>query len=260
MKVEEGTARIGKFQVEYSGYSDTGRLRSINEDDFLLLPDKGVFCLADGLGGLERGEVASVAALKSIRTILAAENQRQGFLFRKKTCSLQHMINHANSTVYNKRKELQLNTATTMLIVQFREYGFEVAHVGDSRAYIWNGIALTRCTRDHSLVEELFRTNGFTEQQLLEHPQRHVITRAVGAGKEVKAKVQSFDIKSGNLVLLCSDGLTTMLTHSEIESILQTYHGDIIRAGRVLIRAANNAGGRDNITVILLHVTAADSH
>jgi protein phosphatase len=260
MKVEEGKARIGGLQVEYAGYSDTGRLRSINEDDFLLLPDKGIFCLADGLGGLERGEVASVAALKSIKTLLASEISLQGFLLGKRNCSLQHMISHANSKVYQKRKELQLNTATTMLIVQFLDYGFEVAHVGDSRAYMWDGISLTRCTRDHSLVEELFRTNRFSEEQLLEHPQRHVITRAVGAGKEVKANIQSFDIKSGNLLLLCSDGLTTMLTHSEIESILQTYHGDIVRAGRVLIRAANNAGGRDNITVILLHITAADSH
>ncbi len=260
MKVEEGSARIGGFQVEYAGYSDIGRLRSINEDDFLLLPDQGVFCLADGLGGLERGEVASVAALKSIETLLGPKDRPGGVLFRKKKCSLQQMINHANSSVYKRREELHLNTATTMVIVQLLDYGFEVAHVGDSRAYIWDGASLLRCTRDHSLVEELYRASGFSEEQLLQHPQRHVITRAVGAGREVKANLQRFDIKIGNLLLLCSDGLTTMLNHAEIESILRIYHGDIVQAGRVLIRAANNAGGRDNITVVLLHIAAADCH
>ncbi|MBW2328601.1 MAG: serine/threonine-protein phosphatase, partial [Deltaproteobacteria bacterium] len=181
MKSEEGHALIGGFQVEYAGYSDTGRVRSINEDDFLLLPEKGVFCLADGLGGLEKGEVASVIALESIRTLLSAAG-RHGFLsFSNKNFSLQQMIHHANTIVYEKRQKLKLNTATTMVIVQIHDHTAEVGHVGDSRAYRWDGNSLLHCTRDHSLVEELYRKEGLSEEQLLNHPQRHIITRAVGA-------------------------------------------------------------------------------
>ena len=260
MKSEEGHARIGGFQIEYAGFSDTGRVRSINEDDFLLLPEKGVFCLADGLGGLEKGEVASVIALESIRTLLSAAG-RHGFLsFSKKNFSPQQMIHHANTIVYEKRQKLKLNTATTMVIVQIHDHIVEVGHVGDSRAYRWDGNSLLHCTRDHSLVEELFRKEGLSEEQLLNHPQRHIITRAVGAGKEVKANIQGLDIQGGNLVMLCSDGLTTMLAHDEIESILRRYHPDVNQAGRALITAANEAGGRDNISVVLLHIAEGSYH
>ncbi len=260
MKSEEGRALVSGFQVEYAGYSDTGQVRSINEDDFLLLPQKGVFCLADGLGGLEKGEVASVIALESIRTLLSAAG-RHGFLsFTKKNFSLQQMISHANTIVYEKRQKLKLNTATTMVIVQIHDHTVEVGHVGDSRAYRWDGNSLLRCTRDHSLVEELFRKEGLSEEQLLNHPQRHIITRAVGAGTEVKANIQGLDIQDGNLVLLCSDGLTTMLANDEIESILRRHHPDVNRTGRALITAANKAGGRDNITVVLLRIAEGSYH
>ncbi|MEA2116761.1 MAG: protein phosphatase 2C domain-containing protein [Thermodesulfobacteriota bacterium] len=254
MKSEEGRALVGGFQVEYAGYSDTGRVRSINEDDFLLLPQKGVFCLADGLGGLERGEVASVIALESIQSLLSAAG-RHGFLSFSKNFSLQQMISHANTSVYEKRQKLKLNTATTMIIAQIHDHTVEVGHVGDSRAYQWDGNSLLRCTRDHSLVEELFRNKGLSEEQLLNHPQRHIITRAVGAGTEVKANIQGLDIQDGNLVLLCSDGLTTMLANDEMESILRRHHPDVNRTGQALITAANKAGGRDNITVVLLRIT-----
>ncbi len=254
MKAEEGITRICEHQVEYAGYSDIGRLRSINEDDFLLLPDQGIFCLADGLGGLEQGEIASVLALQSIKTLLEPEKHPLHFLFRKKTCSLRQMISHANDSVYKKRQKLRLNTATTMVIVRLLNHGVEIAHVGDSRVYQWDGCSLIQRTRDHSLIEEVYSRQGLSEKQLHNHPQRHVITRAVGAKTEVMPNIQRLEINNGDLLLLCSDGLTSMLSHEQIEDILHVHHTDVIHAGRALITAANNAGGRDNITVILLHI------
>lgn len=260
MKAEEGRTRIGMFQVEYAGYSDIGRQRLINEDDFLLLPEKGMFCLADGLGALEKGQAASAIALKSIRDLLSATAHSHFFVFRKNNCSLQQVISHANSCVYEKRRKLKLNTATTMVIVQIGEHSAQIAHVGDSRVYRWNGNALLRCTEDHSLVEELYRKVGLSEEQLNNHPQRHVITRAVGAEAEVKVHVQSIEVQGGDILLLCSDGLTTMLGDRELERILRRYQGNIIRAGRSLVTAANDAGGQDNITVVLLAIAETEYH
>lgn len=256
MKTEEGSVQIGGFQVKYAGYSDVGRLRSTNEDDFLLLPDQGVFCLADGLGGLDNGEVASVIALQSIKALLSPPDQSLLSLFRKKNCSLRQMIRYANHSVYEKRQELKLNTATTLVIVQIQDQSVGVAHVGDSRMYRWDGHSLILCTRDHSLVEELYRKGeGLSEEQLYNHPQRHIITRAVGAETVVKPNIQGVEVQGGDLLLLCSDGLTVMLSHREMESIVSRHHADVIRMGRALIKAANDAGGRDNITVVLLGIS-----
>ncbi len=261
MKTEEGRVRIGAFQVQYAGYSDIGRLRSTNEDDFLLLPDHGVFCLADGLGGLANGEAASVTALKSIKTLLSPPDLSRFSLFGQRTCSLQRMIHYANRSVYEKRQKLQSNTATTLVIVQIREHRVEVAHVGDSRMYRWDGDSLIRCTRDHSLVEELYQGNkGISEEQLYGHPQRHIITRAVGAGAAVKPNIQGVEAQGGDILLLCSDGLTTMLNHGEMESIVRRHHANVMRIGRSLIGAANDSGGRDNITVVLLGMGAGETH
>ena len=257
MKSKDGCVLVGGYLVTYAGYSDAGRLRSINEDDFLLLPEKGIFCLADGLGGLDRGEVASVTALESIRTLLSTSGRARVLSFPKKNATMQQMIRHANSTVYKKRQQLKLNTATTMVIVHIRNHTIEIGHVGDSRAYLWDGNSLLLCTKDHSLVEELHWKTAITKEQLLQHPQQHIITRAVGAEREVDADIQELDIQDGNLVLLCSDGLTTMVAHAEIESILSSHYPDVEQAGQALVAAANDAGGRDNVTVVLLHLVEA---
>jgi protein phosphatase len=258
MRIEEGHAQFGDFRVEYAGYSDTGRTRSINEDNFLLLPDKGVFCLTDGLGGEEKGEVASTIALESIKTLISSPGRSVFFPFGKKPFSLQQMIRHANNSVYEKRRALRLNTATTIVMVQLHAYGIEVANVGDSRMYQWTGQSLIQCTRDHSLIEELYQNNTLSREQADNHPQRHIITRALGAKSDIQAYIRKIDLRRGNLILLCSDGLTTMLTHPELESIFRRYHADVKQTGRALIAAANDAGGRDNITVILLHMAATD--
>jgi len=260
MKAEEGQAQIDEFLVEYAGYSDTGRMRGINEDGFLLLPDKGVFCLTDGLGGEEHGELASAIALESIKTLISSPGRPSFFPFRKKTCSLRQIIHHANNSVYEKRRALRLNTATTIVMLQLNANGIEVANVGDSRMYQWNGQSLIQCTRDHSLIEELCRDNILSNEQADNHPQRHIITRALGAKSDIQASIRKIDIRNGDLILLCSDGLTTMLAHREIEAIFSRYHTDIKRIGRALISAANNAGGRDNITVILLNLNANNHH
>ena len=260
MKTEEGTTRIGNFFVKYAGCSDQGRVRSYNEDDFLLLPDKGIFCLTDGVGGGRDGKTASTITLESIRSAALSSRPLRLFSFADTTCTLTGMLRRANTKVYNQRKILRSNAATTIVMVRFLENSLEVAHVGDSRMYHWNGQSLIKCTRDHSLVEQLYRDNLLSEKERDNHPQRHVITRAIGACRDLKAQVQQIDIQGGDGIMLCSDGLTTMLTHEKMQTFFRKKTTNILHLTRLLINAANEAGGRDNITVVLLHITDDACH
>ena len=260
MKIEEGTTRIGTLFVRYAGCSDRGRMRSHNEDDFLLLPDNGVFCLTDGVGGGRDGKTAATIALESIRSSVLSSRPLRLFSFGKNTCSLTGMLRRANTRVYNQRKMQRSNAATTIVMVRLLENSLEVAHVGDSRMYHWNGQSLIQCTRDHSLVEQLYRDNLLSEQERDNHPQRHVITQAIGACHDLNAQVRRIDIRSGDEIMLCSDGLTTMLTHEKMQMLFRRKADNISHLTRSLIDAANEAGGRDNITVVLLHITESTCH
>ncbi|HHB77073.1 MAG TPA: serine/threonine-protein phosphatase [Desulfobulbus sp.] len=259
MKTEEGTTRIGNFFVGYAGCSDPGKVRSHNEDDFLLLPDKGIFCLTDGVGGNQGGKTASTIALESVKSAVCAHSPLSLFT-GKKNISLDKILHRANVEVYNRRKMLRSNAATTIVMIRFLENSLEVAHVGDSRMYHWNGQSLIQRTRDHSLVEQLYRDNLLSKKERDNHPQRHVITRAIGACHDLKAQIQQIDIQSGDGIMLCSDGLTTMLPHEKMQRFFRKKATDVSHLSRLLIDAANKAGGRDNITVILLHITDDAGH
>ena len=250
MRIEEGHAQFGDFRVEYAGYSDTGRTRSINEDNFLLLPDKGVFCLTDGLGGEEQGKVASTIALESIKTLISSPGRPVFFPFRKKPFSLQQMIRHANNSVYEKRRALRLNTATTIVMVQLHAYGIEVANVGDSRMYQWTGQSLIQCTRDHSLIEELYQNNTLSREQADNHPQRHIITRALGAKSDIQAYIRKIDLRRGNLILLCSDGLWDMVYPGERLAAYLASEATPHQLCRRLVDAANEAGGEVEVQIV----------
>lgn len=260
MKAETGQTKIGKFYVRYAGFSDRGRLRNNNEDDFLLLPENGIFCLTDGVGGREDGKTASTLALESIKDVVLSDNLPDVVPLKNNNHALLRMLLHANATVYDYRKVQRSTAATTIVMVRFHEDGIEVGHVGDSRMYRWAGQSLTQCTRDHSLVEQLYQDNLLDKEEIDHHPQRHVITRAIGARRDLQAHIQQISLCCGDIIILCSDGLTTMLTHQDIQMILIKEAADIARAGRALIAAANKAGGRDNITVVLLQLTDSACH
>jgi protein phosphatase len=229
---------------QYAG-TDTGRQRRANEDS--LLARSPLFVVADGMGGAQAGEVASRIAVESFRHGLDDASQPEAAL---ETLALAansriHELSHSNA------EHAGMGTTLTAVYVGDREVA--IAHVGDSRAYCLREGELLRLTDDHSLVDELMRQGRLTPEEAVEHPQRSVITRALGPEGTVEVDTRSFRARPGDVYLLCSDGLTTMLSEEEIADVLRS-HPRLRDAGEALIAAANEAGGRDNITVVLLRL------
>ena len=229
--------------------TDTGRQRSANEDSvFVRAP---LFVIADGMGGARAGEVASKTVVDAFdRPLPEAPPERV----------LKETIEGANRTVYSlARKDSNLSgmgTTTTAAILDERSDEVAIGHVGDSRAYRLRRGKLERLTRDHSLVEEMRRKGQLTEAQAEDHPQRSIITRSVGPEPEVEVDLQTVPAQAGDIFLLCSDGLTTMLDDEHIELLL-TRATSMPNAVRALVDEANRAGGRDNISVIAFKVVDA---
>ncbi|HUB75523.1 MAG TPA: Stp1/IreP family PP2C-type Ser/Thr phosphatase, partial [Solirubrobacteraceae bacterium] len=233
--------------AEQFASSDTGRQRRANEDAFL---DRApLFVIADGMGGAQAGEVASRIAIEEFADGLAVDEESDP------AERLAGRAAAANAEIYAQaqhRAELAgMGTTLTAAYVGPREVS--LAHVGDSRAYRFHGGRLERLTHDHSLVEELIRQGQLTEEEAEEHPQRSIITRALGPEPAVDVDMITLDGADGDVFLLCSDGLTSMVPEADVERILAE-NPKLAAAGRRLIGAANSAGGRDNITVILFRL------
>jgi PPM family protein phosphatase len=238
--------------AEQYAVTDTGRQRRANEDS--LLARSPLFVVADGMGGAQAGEVASRIAVESFQPGLQDDAEPEHALARlaRSANARIHELSHANVE--------QAGMGTTLTAVYVGAEEVAIAHVGDSRAYCLRDSELLRLTDDHSLVDELMRQGRLTPEEAVEHPQRSVITRALGPEGDVEVDTRSFGARAGDVYLLCSDGLTTMLAEEEILALLLA-NRDLHDAGEALIAAANEAGGRDNITVVLLRledVAAAD--
>src|ERR1035437_694035 len=212
-----------------------------------LLPRPPLFVVADGMGGAQAGEVASRIAVESFQAGLPddSEPELQLSALAQAANARIHELSHANAE--------QAGMGTTLTAVYVGEEEVAIAHVGDSRAYCLRDGGLLQLTDDHSLVDELLRQGRLTPEESVEHPQRSVITRALGPEGTVEVDTRSFRARAGDVYLLCSDGLTTMLAETEIEALLQA-NPSLRDAGEALIGAANVAGGRDNITVVLLRL------
>ncbi|MGI9184555.1 MAG: Stp1/IreP family PP2C-type Ser/Thr phosphatase [Solirubrobacteraceae bacterium] len=222
--------------------TDTGRQRRDNEDNaFARAP---LFVIADGMGGAQAGEVASKLAVDAFQ----GELPRTGSTEERLAVRAQD----ANRQIYemSRTEHERAGMGTTLTAVYVEDADLAVAHVGDSRAYLFRHGELGRLTQDHTLVEELVRRGKLTEEQAAEHPQRSIITRALGVDPEVEVDTRTYAGRAGDVVLLCSDGLTSMISEDEIVAILDGEPA-LDRAAERLIAAANEAGGRDNITVIL---------
>lgn len=222
--------------------TDTGRQRNANEDS--LFTKAPLFVVADGMGGAQAGEVASKAAVESFPQDLPAAPPEQ---------VLEQTIAGANRTIHElARKDPSLagmGTTTTAAIVDLEAEEVAIGHVGDSRAYRFRNGKFEQLTRDHSLVEEMRRKGQLTDEQAEDHPQRSIITRALGPEPEVQVDLQTVPAQAGDVFLICSDGLTTMLDDETIARILSRATS-LDAAVRALVDEANRAGGRDNITVV----------
>jgi protein phosphatase len=225
-----------------------GRQRRGNEDSsYAHAP---VFVVADGMGGAQAGEVASQMVVESFVEGLPDEGTPEE--------RLSVVVQRANKGIH-ERSHSEAESAgmgTTVTAAYLDEDSVALAHVGDSRAYLLRDGELLRLTEDHSLVEELLRGGKLTEEEALEHPQRSVITRALGIEPIVEIDTWTYPLRPGDVVLLCSDGLTSMISEQQVQEVL-VEAPDLDTAADRLIDAANEAGGRDNITVVLFRVEAA---
>jgi serine/threonine protein phosphatase PrpC len=234
--------------AEHFHASDLGRQRQGNEDSYFVRAP--LFVVADGMGGAQAGEVASEMAVESFD---------RGLPDGSPADALVQVIEEANRRIHERsRAESQrAGMGTTVTAAYVGEREVTIAHVGDSRAYVLRGGTLERLTHDHSLVGELVARGKLTEEQAETHPQRSVITRALGPEPDVQVDVQVYRARAGDVFMVCSDGLTSMVPEARVREILERA-ASLERAGRELIAAANDAGGRDNITVILFRLEEVD--
>jgi serine/threonine protein phosphatase PrpC len=236
--------------AEYFHATDLGRQRTGNEDShFARAP---LFVVADGMGGAQAGEVASQEATATFDGGLPDGDAGK---------VLERLIHEANERIHRMSQERTehagMGTTLTAAYVTADDQ-VVVAHVGDSRCYLYRGGELSRLTNDHTLVEELVRRGKLTPEQAEVHPQRSVITRALGPYPQIEVDVDAIDAKDGDVFLLCSDGLTSMVPETRVRAALEIREASLEQLGRGLIEAANTAGGRDNITVILFRLESTD--
>lgn len=239
-----------RIQVRAGVATDKGRVRSNNQDSFLLLPDRGLWVVADGMGGAQGGEVASRLAVETFEDAYEEQTEQ----------SLAEVVAEANHRIYEAAASTELRgmgtTAVGLALVSDDDSDRQhlvVVNVGDSRAYLYRDGGLTQLTDDHSVVAELVRDGRITAEEADVHPQRNVITRVLGVYPEVAADLWPIDPVRGDRYLLCSDGLFNEVGDDQMAAVLRRL-GDPSEAAAELVRLANEGGGRDNITVIVLDV------
>ncbi len=222
-----------------------GRKRRHNEDAYVVEPP--IFAVADGMGGAKAGEVASglaAAALKETGADGSGEER------------VAQLIQEANRRVFRRASEDReaSGMGTTMTVALVEDGTVVFGHVGDSRAYLIRGGSIEQLTDDHSLVAELVRSGRLTPEEAEAHPQRSVITRAVGTEPDVDVDTFTVEPEDGDLFLICSDGLTDMVDDGTIIDAIERHRDDLDEAAKALVGAANRVGGEDNITVLLVEV------
>jgi protein phosphatase len=256
------------LKIQAAGLSDRGLKRGHNEDSLSLVPDLGLFIVADGMGGHNAGEVASRQAIESVVEFLQRTSQDADVTWPFPTNknlndtenTIVSAVKLANRTVCNLSLEHQEyagmgTTLVSMLLDPDRRHAV-VAHVGDSRCYLLRSGQLSQVTMDHSWVSEQLAKNIITAEEAKNHRWKNVITRALGNKLDVEVDVQTQEIQPGDVYLLCSDGLSSMIDDDTIERIMIESPG-LEECLQGLIRAANAAGGLDNITAILVRFIPA---
>ena len=233
--------------VTQLGYgTDTGRKRRRNEDAYVVEPP--LFAIADGMGGAQAGELASSLAAGAVREDEAAAGSGER--------RVAELIQEANRRVYERSSQdaAASGMGTTMTVAFVGDANVAFGHVGDSRAYLIRDGKLEQLTEDHSLVAELVRSGKLSPEEAETHPQRSVITRALGTDPDVDVDTFSIETAPGDLFMLCSDGLTSMVEDDVILQTIEKNRDNLQTAAKALIRAANKGGGEDNITVVFFEI------
>ena len=227
-----------------TGLSHPGRKRRRNEDAWVCHPP--LFAVADGMGGARGGEIASRVAATALGESVDGSGESR----------VVALIQEANRQVYERAREDSdaSGMGTTITLALFEDGIVSIGHVGDSRAYLIRDLKVEQLTEDHSLVAELVRTGRLSPEEAETHPQRSVITRALGTDPDVDVDTFSIEAKPGDLFLICSDGLSSMVDDATILDVVERQRADIDAVAKELVAAANRRGGEDNITVVFFEV------
>lgn len=242
----------------YAGLSNVGRVRTSNEDCMGLFPDLDLYMVADGMGGHAAGEVASSMAVETARDSIAKnEGTGKPLLTAQR---LEMAIKTSNQKIYQAGKQTPAlsGMGTTLVSVLVDQGTAYIGYVGDSRVYLVRDNEITQLTTDHSLVNEYLKKGMMTSEEAERHPLKHVLSRALGTTPDVEVDMLSLPLKSEDMLLLCSDGLSNTVTQQIILQVLKRSRGNLQEACNQLIEQANNRGGVDNITVIILQ--CIDNH
>jgi PPM family protein phosphatase len=237
--------------IESGAWNDQGKIRTSNEDQYVVDPQKRIFLVADGMGGHAAGEVASKMAASKIE-----ESLSQAESFSDPESFLQQAVQNANVQVYNTQlhNPEYRGMGSTLTILTFQHDRYYIAHVGDSRAYLFRNGNLIQLTRDHSIVWQLYEDKLISKEELSRHPRKNLITRSIGTHPLVEAETHSDQVLENDSFLLCSDGLTDVLSDLQITDFLNSGKTPQ-EISEMLVDAANAGGGPDNITVVVVHIT-----
>jgi serine/threonine protein phosphatase PrpC len=252
------------MRLSHAGASDVGRKRTHNEDAFLLLPEEQLWCVADGMGGHASGEVAARIAVEEMAEFfrLTGRDDEATWPFKLDPARGQDEnrlltgVKLANLRIHERAQaDPRLHgMGTTIVGASFPRDANHVlvGHVGDSRAYLVRGGAIRQLTEDHSLLNDYRKTRALSPEEIEAFPHKNVIVRALGMKPQVEIDVVREELVPGDVVLLCSDGLSGMLPDARIAELVRGAHGDLKRAASALVDAANAAGGGDNVTCVLV--------
>ena len=224
-------------------------VRTSNEDSCIANLRSGIFVVADGMGGHAAGEIASQIAASTVEEGLSGRQRGSNM-----EDLLQTAVQKANSRVFEtqRMKPEYRGMGSTLTVLTFLENRYYIAQVGDSRAYLFRDETLNQLTQDHSLVWPLFESGILAKEDLSRHPQKNLITRSIGTHSEVEADLQTGHVFEGDIFLLCSDGLTDVLSDQDISQIMSASDGDPQEISEILVREANSGGGPDNVTVVVV--------
>ncbi|MCC7484455.1 MAG: Stp1/IreP family PP2C-type Ser/Thr phosphatase [Burkholderiales bacterium] len=234
-------------------------VRSHNEDSIAADPDIGLAVLADGMGGYNAGEVASGIAVELIRTELKkalSEVKPEQLNGKGVETLLAEHAERANAAIYQaaQSQPQYSGMGTTLVVAMWRDNRVSVGHIGDSRLYRLRGADFEQITRDHSLLQEQIDSGMITREQARHSQNKNLVTRAVGIDPQVEPEVHTYDAQPGDIYLLCSDGLSDMVSDEDIQLTLTSLQTNLPLAAQQLVQQANDNGGRDNVSVILVRV------
>jgi protein phosphatase len=251
--------------LEFGVLTDPGMVRGNNEDAVLVEPTLGLAILADGMGGGNAGEVASGMAttllandlrqaLETVTPSAPSANRNESRAFGL----LRDNISVANRSIFHaaEQQPQYAGMGTTLVVTLFYDNRVAVAHIGDSRLYRLRGATMRQVTKDHSLIQAQIDSGVITKEQARHSKQKNIVTRAMGNEPEVETEVHEYPVQPGDVYVLCSDGLHDMVDDAEISRILQRPRTDLQSAAEELVKIANDAGGRDNVSVVLVRVRA----